>query len=255
MAPKAKEKAASRSQSPATKAKAKAAPAGKAAVAPKAKAGPSPEEEAKRKAEEEEAKAKAEEEARLQAEREEKEKAEAEAKAEEDRKRNEAAQAEIKRIQALANGEVTIRYSHYTEKFPIKDHKLTAKTIDETYGLTDVMPGCFMHLAEKEFAHMEEHQYMKEDPLGTFWGLMAGETYWCYVQQDAKQEKLDQEKVRKQYAGGVAAGIGDRGSEEESCSCGWGAPCTNAIVCNDFDNRFANALKAGGNPAAFVHVL
>lgn len=114
--------------------------------------------------------------------------------------------------------------SMYTERFPISEHKLTAATIDETCCLSDVKPGCFIHLAEKEFVHGEEHHYMKEDPPGTFQGLMADETYRCYIQ----------------------------GSEGETCSCGRGAPCTNPMICKDWDHRFANAIKAGGNPILFT---
>lgn len=163
------------------------------------------------------------------------------------------AEAEVKRLAALASGEVTVKYSMYAEKFQIENHKLTAAAIDELYCLSDVMPGCFIHLAEREYGYNEEQVFMKEDPVGTFLGLMAGETYWCYVQQDAEQEKKDVERMRKQWAGVVVeGGIGDRGKEAESCSCGDGAPCTNPEVCKDWDNRFANAIKAGGNPLLFV---
>ncbi len=71
-------------------------------------------------------------------------------------------------------------YSMYAEKFKIENHRLQASTIDELYCLSDVMPGCFVHLSDHEFAHAEEHIYLKEEPLGTFVGLLAGETYWCY---------------------------------------------------------------------------
>lgn len=174
-------------------------------------------------------------------------------------KRKEAMEAELQRLAALANGEVIIKYSMYAEKFKITDHKLKAKDIDELYCLSDVMPGCFIHLAEKEFGHSEYaagldvQPYVKEDPPGTFVGLMADETYWCYVQQDPEQEKKDQDALKKRWAGvKVGGGLGDRGSEAETCSCGWGAPCTNAMVCKDYDNRFANAIKAGGNPILFT---
>ncbi|CAE8622956.1 unnamed protein product [Polarella glacialis] len=140
----------------------------------------------------------------------------------------------------------------YDEKFKVENHMLKAEVIDELYCLSDVMPGCFIHLGEKQFAYGEEQVYVKEDPPGTFKGLMAGETYWCYVQQDSEQENKDQEAMRQRWVGGVAAGIGDRGAEVETCSCKWGAPCTNSIVCTDWDNRFANALKAGGNPILFT---
>lgn len=232
MAPKAKRQASNppkaKAAAPAAKSAAKAA-AGKAAAA---KAAPAKVEEAADQ--EAEAAKKAAEEAEVA-------------------KRKAETEAELQRLAALANGEVTIKYSMYAEKFKIEKHQLTAKAIDEVYCLSDVMPGCFIHLAEREFAHGEEQSYMKEDPPGTFHGLMSSETYWCYVQQDAEQEKRDQEAMRSKWAGRtVAGGVGDRGSESESCSCGWGAPCTNPMICKDWDNRFANAIKAGGNPILFT---
>eukprot|EP00930_Biecheleria_cincta_P048448 TRINITY_DN33758_c0_g1_i1.p2 TRINITY_DN33758_c0_g1~~TRINITY_DN33758_c0_g1_i1.p2 ORF type:complete len:183 (-),score=67.90 TRINITY_DN33758_c0_g1_i1:267-815(-) len=181
MPPKAK-------RAPSSLAKAKApAPGGKAAepakaalpakAAAPAKAAPSPEqvkkaEDETKRAEEEKARASAEAEAKASAQ------AEAEAKAaEEEKKQREAAEQELQRLAALANGEVTIRYSMYDEKFKIENHTLKAETIDELYCLSDVMPGCFIHLAEKEFAYGEEQVFVREDPPGTFKGLMTGETY------------------------------------------------------------------------------
>jgi len=257
--PKAKAAARSTSTGPA-----KAAPAAKAtpAKAPAAKASLVAKAAVKapaKAAAEAPAKADPEEERRLAEEAEKKaaEEAEAEqrraAEEAEAEKRKAEMEAELARLAALANGQVTIKYSMYAEKFPISEHKLTAATIDETYCLSDVMPGCFIHLAEKEFVHGEEHHYMKEDPPGTFHGLMADETYWCYVQQDPEQEKADLERMRAHWAGVVVGGgIGDRGSEGETCSCGWGAPCTNPMICKDWDHRFANAIKAGGNPILFT---
>eukprot|EP00927_Polykrikos_kofoidii_P013715 TRINITY_DN15962_c0_g1_i1.p1 TRINITY_DN15962_c0_g1~~TRINITY_DN15962_c0_g1_i1.p1 ORF type:complete len:286 (+),score=60.39 TRINITY_DN15962_c0_g1_i1:74-859(+) len=259
MSPKAKP---SSSRSPSPKAKsgsaARGSPKAKAGAAKTAPAAPKrpteAEIEAQKKVAEDEARNKAEEEAKAEQEAVAKAKAEEEVakqKAAAEAEIKAAAEAEIKRIQALGNGEVTIRYSHYKEKFPIKDHKITSATIDETYCLTDVMPGCFIHLSTTEPVYMSQPEYVKEDPVGTFCGLMAGETYWACVQQDPEQEKRDQEKMRQIYAGGVATGLGDRGTEGEHCSCGWGAPCTNPMVCKDWDNRFAVALKAGGNPILF----
>uniref|UniRef100_A0A7S4SJU9 Uncharacterized protein n=1 Tax=Alexandrium monilatum TaxID=311494 RepID=A0A7S4SJU9_9DINO len=231
------------------KAKAAAAPGAKArgastgpakAASPAAKAAAAAEAEEKRKAEEAAAAAK--------------EAEEAAARAEAEKEQKEAAEAELKRLAALANGEVTIKYSMYAEKFKIENHTLTAAAVDELYCLSDIMPGCFIHLGEKEFGYGEEHAYIKEDPPGSFRGLMSGETYWCYVQQDPEQEKRDQEAMKHRWAGQVVGGgVGDRGSEGETCSCGWGAPCTNPMICKDWDNRFANAIKAGGNPILFTN--
>eukprot|EP00928_Gymnodinium_smaydae_P026348 TRINITY_DN20726_c0_g1_i2.p1 TRINITY_DN20726_c0_g1~~TRINITY_DN20726_c0_g1_i2.p1 ORF type:complete len:119 (-),score=14.70 TRINITY_DN20726_c0_g1_i2:171-527(-) len=108
------------------------------------------------------------------------------------------------------------------------------------------MPGCFIHLADREFAHGEDHVYLQEDPPGAFVGLLAGETYWCYVQQDAEQEKRDQERMRAQWAGGVATGIGDRDTGKLLCTCCEGTPCygEQQKVCLDWENRFKIAERA-----------
>lgn len=171
-----------------------------------------------------------------------------EERAESDRK------SELKRLASLADGEVTVKYVQYAEKFRIEGHRLASKTIDELYCLSDVMPGCFIHLSEREFAFNEEHSYVKEDLAGTFVGLMAGHTYWCYVQQDPEQEQRDQDMMRQKWADSTAEvnGLGNQGAESESCSCGFGAPCTNAMICKDWDNRYANAVRAGGNPMLFT---
>jgi len=248
MAPKAA-RGKSRGVSPAAPKAAAGGRAGRAAAAPKAGAarGAAAKAPAGPSAEELAAKAKAEEEARAAEEAAKKEAEEAE------RKRKEEAEKEIKRLQALANGKVTIKYNMYAEQFDIENHTLTAAAIDDLYCLSDVMPGCFIHLGEKEFGYGEDHVYMKEDPVGTFKGLMSNETYWCYVQQDPEQEKADQERMKAKWAcAPVEAGLGDRGSEGEGCSCCWGAPCTNPMICKDWDNRFANAIKAGGNPILFT---
>jgi len=161
---------------------------------------------------------------------------------------------EAERRAALAEGEVTVKYNMYAEKFRISKHQLRAEDIDELYCLSDVMPGCFIHLSRREFAYGEEHEYIVEDPPGTFQGLMAGETYWCYVQQDAEQEKKDQERMRKlreeekrklddgkpKYErDGAFAGVA------ESCSCIFGNPCIEEHTCKDWYNRFAVATKNG----------
>eukprot|EP00812_Abedinium_dasypus_P008883 NODE_2611_length_906_cov_384.884841.p1 GENE.NODE_2611_length_906_cov_384.884841~~NODE_2611_length_906_cov_384.884841.p1 ORF type:complete len:240 (-),score=69.03 NODE_2611_length_906_cov_384.884841:186-857(-) len=160
----------------------------------------------------------------------------------------EEAASERARLAALANGEVTIRYYMYAEKFPIADHKLTVKVIDDVYCLSDVMPKCFIHLATKEFGHDEARVYLHEDPPGTVHDLYAGEVYWCYVQQDPKQEERDLACMRKRREVEGSTGPakpGGRASEGESCSCIYGNPCVSELVCEDWHNRFDVAKKNG----------
>ncbi|CAE7410663.1 unnamed protein product [Symbiodinium natans] len=65
------------------------------------------------------------------------------------------------------------KYSMYDEKFPIKDGQITAAEIDErgpevarrTYCLSDVMPGCKIHLSHKN----AEEKY-KVESAGEAWG-------------------------------------------------------------------------------------
>ena len=53
----------------------------------------------------------------------------------------EETEKEIARLKVLANGEVTVKYNMYAEKFKIEDYKMTAAQIDDLYGLSDAMPG------------------------------------------------------------------------------------------------------------------
>jgi len=253
----AKAKAAPKAASPEPKAAAKAdakakaaptSPAGGGAAAAKAlrreeeeKAASAEAEEAKK---EEEAKA---EEARL---KEEEERKKAEAEAEEARKQ---AEEEAARKKAKANGDVVLKYSMYDEKFPIKDGKITAAEIDDTYCLSDVMPGCKIHLSIKDAQEKyklecagEVFPYVFEEPLGTFHELEAGETYFVFVEEDETEFLKSQEKAKQAWKG--VKGAATRG---ETCSCIEGNPCVQECdangnsVCLDWANRFAVAKAHG----------
>jgi len=143
-------------------------------------------------------------------------------------------------------GQVCIKYVQYSENFTLKDGVLSSKDIDEVYCLSSVMPGCFLHLAVREFRGDQEHIYIKEDPVGTWTGLTEKMTYYLYVQQDEAAYKEDQEKMKKIWA---AAGKGEaQGRTKEGCSCLYGCPCAIPDVCLDFPNRLAVAKAHGMLP-------
>eukprot|EP00434_Breviolum_minutum_P033847 symbB.v1.2.029948.t1/scaffold3326.1/size58984/1 len=166
------------------------------------------------------------------------------AKLEEQRK---AEEAERERKKQKANGDVVLKYSMYDEKFPIKDGKITAKEIDETYCLSDVMPGCKIHLSSKpseEKYKMESvFPYIFEEPLGTFHDLEAGETYHVFVEEDEKEFLKSQEKAKQNFAG-----VRSAATRGEGCSCLEGNPCAQECdaqgnsICKDWANRFANGI-------------
>eukprot|EP00927_Polykrikos_kofoidii_P061043 TRINITY_DN55931_c0_g1_i1.p1 TRINITY_DN55931_c0_g1~~TRINITY_DN55931_c0_g1_i1.p1 ORF type:complete len:256 (+),score=40.95 TRINITY_DN55931_c0_g1_i1:49-816(+) len=160
-----------------------------------------------------------------------------------------AADAVPKAADVPTDGDVIVRYCMYSETFQIHGGVLNLKDVDELFCLSDVMPGCFLHLASREFAYGEEHIYLPEESPGRVVGLVPGDTYWCYVQQDAEQEEIDRERMRKAWAGGVSTGLGDRYLGEDKCSCAEGVPCSNQRVCLDWENRFAVAEK-GRRPLA-----
>eukprot|EP00397_Hematodinium_sp_SG-2012_P033211 GEMP01035450.1.p1 GENE.GEMP01035450.1~~GEMP01035450.1.p1 ORF type:complete len:290 (+),score=57.22 GEMP01035450.1:52-921(+) len=139
------------------------------------------------------------------------------------------------------DGPITLKYYNYTETFTIAEGKITSKEVDEHFCLSDVMPGCAVHLGAKEPTYGEEVIYIQEDPLGTFVGLQCEETYWVYVVQDAAQEKKDMERMRKIWAGQVASTV----TRAEGCSCLCGNPCTDKYVCKDWENRMAVARANG----------
>lgn len=216
------------------------APAGKAAAKPSAKAAAGA--SAVEGAAEESQKAAAAEEQRLQAE-EHRKFEEQQLQADEERLR---AQAERKRKE---DGEVVFKYSMYSEKFPIRGGQTTAAAIDEVYCLSDVMPGCTIHVSTKSTeekyateAAGEVFQYVLEEPTGTFKCLEAGETYYVYVTEDQAEFLKSQEHAKTAFAG-----VRSEALRGEGCSCIEGNPCGPGAeyTCSDWHNRFAVAKKHG----------
>lgn len=151
-----------------------------------------------------------------------------------------------------ADGMVTINYQMYNEQFPIAGNTLTAARIDEDYGLTDVMPNCRIRLSQMDSAtrtlyanaHPEraEAPWVREDPEGTFKDLLADETYYCIVIEDAAQYAKDMLEMKAKLGDVV---VEEGGAREEGCSCLYGNPCVDQYICKNWDSRFAVA-KANG---------
>ena len=160
------------------------------------------------------------------------------------------------------DGNVTLIYEQYNEQFPIVGGSTTHAAVDDVYCLSFVMEGCVIHLSahdpsarrDKEIAGLPFRDiYVHEEPVGTYWGLEADATYYVYVEQQADALKRDQEETAKRLAGAAESVVKDaygnvldaKGRVLESCSCKYGNPCTDAMYCEDWDNRFAVAKKNG----------
>lgn len=151
-----------------------------------------------------------------------------------------------------SEGEVVVNYQMYNESFPISGNSLTAARIDEDYGLSDVMPGCQIRLSQIDSkartlygnAHDgNEAPWVREDPIGTFRDLLAGETYFCIAIENPEQYARDMAALTQRLAS-----EGKLLSEEkraEGCSCLYGNPCVDQYICRDWDNRVAVAKRNG----------
>ena len=157
---------------------------------------------------------------------------------------------------ARENGLVTLIYEMYQEKFTIKDGSIDAAIIDEEYCLSDVMPGCKIHLSrvdkKETYEEIEKDNlsvFIKEEPVGIFQDLEVDNSYYVFVVQDDTQLKLDQEMQRRKTEGLVKENPGlikpDDGRGFESCSCIYGNPCLDEYACKDWGNRYAIATQNG----------
>jgi hypothetical protein len=170
--------------------------------------------------------------------------------------------APTKPVSSKPDGNVTLIYEQYNEQFPIVGGSTTHAAVDDVYCLSFVMEGCLIHLSahdpsarrDKEIAGLPFRDiYVYEEPVGTYWGLEADATYYVYVEQQADALKRDQEETAKRLAGAAESVVKDaygnvldaKGRVLESCSCKYGNPCTDAMYCEDWDNRFAVAKKNG----------
>ena len=143
----------------------------------------------------------------------------------------------------------------YNESFPVSKNSITAARIDDDYGLTDIMPGCKIRLSalssERRTMYLNgssrEAPWIKEEPEGTFQELLAGETYYCIVIEDAAQYKKDMADMVKKNAG--VAKDTEQKPRQEGCSCLYGNPCQDQYVCLDWDHRWEVALKNGMSQA------
>jgi hypothetical protein len=163
-------------------------------------------------------------------------------------------------LAARSEGMVVINYQMYNEQFPVSENTLTAARIDEDYGLTDVMPGCRIRLSnidsKARTLYENNHDgrpapWVREEPEGTFRDLLAGETYYCIVFEDAAQYAKDMAELQKKRletdadVTGAGVGAGATGPRVEGCSCLFGNPCVDQYICKDWDNRCAVAKKNG----------
>ena len=110
---------------------------------------------------------------------------------------------------------MTLIYEQYNEKFPISNGSITSDAIDEVYCLSFVMEGCRIHLSkhtplEKRSIEIQgdeqqlQHLYLVESeslPQVVYHGLVDGETYYVYVDQDEVSLLREQEEfIQRQTA-------------------------------------------------------
>ena len=151
-----------------------------------------------------------------------------------------------------------------------------AENIDELYCLSDVMPGCTIHLSKVSPAEYTkrvqddaafEVPYEKEEPWGVFQELEVATEghgngqYHVHVVQNAANEAQERRLMEAQWAANAAAeaaaaaAAGERfhvlkdlyANEGlvETCSCIYGNPCVDEYGCKDWTNRYAVATKNG----------
>ncbi|KDO35351.1 hypothetical protein SPRG_00200 [Saprolegnia parasitica CBS 223.65] len=173
------------------------------------------------------------------------------AAAEKEAAEKEAAAKEAAERAAKRNGTVILKYEMYSEEFPIVEGSTTMAAIDDVYALTFVMPNCLIHLSRWDpptKVEMESRDamnvYVREDPIGTYQDLEAGETYYVYAEQEAEQLAKDQAKMR-QVAATMDGAAWTAPSTTETCSCVNGNPCVDEYNCKDWHNRFAVATTHG----------
>lgn len=85
-------------------------------------------------------------------------------------------------------GEVTVKYSHYREKFPIVDGVLREAVVDEQYCLSYVFKGNFTFQLRLENDPTRTH-LAKAGP--TWKGLIDQQVYILEVDEDPEQLELE----------------------------------------------------------------
>ena len=184
------------------------------------------------------------------------------------------------------NGVVTVRYRLKAAPCNIRAGVATAAAVDAALGLSAAKPGCVVHLCVLDVPSLERRMredgkaegggqqqqpspsrygyFVREEPEGSFRGLLDGEAYWAYVNEDTAAERAEMEaakegwvqhadvsgdSVREVGGGGGGGGIEAAGAgaaaRQEGCSCIEGNPCVDEYICKDWHNRFEIAKTHG----------
>lgn len=180
------------------------------------------------------------------------------------------------------NGQVTVKYRLKAAPCNIRAGVATAASVDAALGLSAVLPGCVVHLSVLDAPALERRlredgrkaedgggqqpssryrYFLREEPEGSFRGLLDGEAYWAYVNEDTAAERAEMELAKEGWvkhadvsgnsvrevgggAGNEAAGAG-AAARQEGCSCIEGNPCVDEYICRDWHNRFEIAKTHG----------
>lgn len=151
----------------------------------------------------------------------------------------------------LQTGEVVVLYEMYQETFPIVSGSLSSDTINELYGLTDIMPNCTLLLSQYSPSEVREmiissSSTLSNLPLGSLgypeWylpydpdtkihrGLRVNEKYYCYVREEKQEgeEEKEERQERKRKSDDEENDeiqLPDDGRGFDSCTCIYGTPC------------------------------
>ena len=162
------------------------------------------------------------------------------------------------------DGEVTIRYNHYKNKFKVTKGSTTTAAVDAEYYLSFAFPKCKIHLTlygpsdfSFEAQGLVTRPLVREQPEGTYRGLDPTREYWVDIEEDAserkayeeRQDALAKESAAKRKEQELRGGDDDTNaivkSKTESCSCIEGNPCLDRYACKDWANRYEVAKKNG----------
>ena len=161
-----------------------------------------------------------------------------------------------------SDGKVKLIYQQYQELFPITNGCISVFEVDDTYCLSDAMPGCQLMLVDIPLQEMHERDVkglpiafvsktMGDDERESFVGMFTYDDvpkeYTVVVYEDPEQYAKDMASLKATIASNQVTIGPSNVIRVEGCSCVEGNPCTEANKhnCKDWGNRLAIA-KANG---------